>query len=142
MPSTIKARDLMRDRARAVSADATVQQAAMQMRLSNLTSLVVTQGSNFIGIVTADNIVTEAVARGYDPRETTVRQIMDTEQVACRASDSPTEVARSMQEHEVRSMMVIDSSRQPVGVITLDDLASAGRLKLAGEVLAATYSSH
>jgi CBS domain-containing protein len=79
------------------------------------------------GVITDRDIVVNVLARDRDPASTKVGEIVagDGETVTIGADDSVDEAARTMAEHGVRRLPVIDGDRL-VGMVTQADLATDG----------------
>src|SRR5687768_8171378 len=69
-------RDIMSKTVKVVSPEATLQQAAEQMRELDVGSLLVCDGERLVGMVTDRDIAVRAVARGDDPKQGRVRDVM------------------------------------------------------------------
>ena len=77
------------------------------------------------GMITDRDIVIEVVARGQDPRQVTVGELAEgAELVTIGADDSIEEARRTMEQHQVRRLPVIDGHRL-VGMVSQGDLAKA-----------------
>ena len=75
------------------------------------------------GVISDRDIVVKVVAEGLDPKTTQARQLLDQrEVVTIGADDDLGEVLRTMEEHRVRRLPVIDG-RQLVGMLAQADLA-------------------
>jgi hypothetical protein len=77
-----------------------------------------------------------SVAQSEDPTSHQVRDIMTPDAVSCFEDQNVGEVARLMQEKQIRRVLVLNRNQQLVGVVSLGDLAAeTGNEKLAGETL-------
>ena len=77
------------------------------------------------GMITDRDIVIKVVAQGQDPQEVTVATVVDGSELVTIGADDPLEeVRRTMAEHQVRRLPVIDGHRL-VGIISQGDLAQA-----------------
>ena len=76
------------------------------------------------GVVTDRDIVTGVVAQGKDPSSTTGEELATGDQstVTIGADDSIDEALRTMEEHDVRRLPVIDGDKL-VGIVAQADLA-------------------
>jgi CBS domain-containing protein len=69
--------------------------------------------------------VLRVINEGRDPRSTTVRDVVEkTEVVTIGADDSVEEAIRTMKDHAVRRLPVIDG-RELVGIVSQADIARA-----------------
>ena len=62
-------------------------------------------GQRFVGVITDRDIAIRSTAKGQDPNETRVRDIMT---VYCFETDDVEEAAKKMQEHQVRRIFVVN----------------------------------
>jgi CBS domain-containing protein len=120
-----KARDIMQANVDHLNADQTVQAAARKMAEDNVGALpICNQDGRLEGMVTDRDIAVKVVAQGKDPRSTPVRDLADQpEVVTIGADDSVDEALRTMKEHKVRRLPVIDGTKM-VGIISQGDLAT------------------
>jgi CBS domain-containing protein len=106
--------------------DQTVTAAAQLMRQHHAGDLVVVDDADEqrepVGIITDRDIVMEVVARGRNPDQTTVRDVMTTRLVVASASEDIDAALQRMRAHGVRRIPVLDEERCVLGIITLDDL--------------------
>lgn len=98
--------------------------AAQKMRDHNCGFLVVGNGAHVIGCVTDRDIVLNAVTRGLDSREKRVEDVMTQHMVSCKSSHKLTDAFRLMREQRVHRLVVLDGDGNPVGVLSLGDLAA------------------
>jgi CBS domain-containing protein len=106
--------------------DATVAEAARQMRQHHTGDLVVIDESDGarepLGIVTDRDIVMEVIAKGRDPDRTQVSQVMAVPLVVASGSESVATAIDRMRTHGVRRLPIVDDNGAVLGIITLDDL--------------------
>ncbi|WP_329105722.1 CBS domain-containing protein [Micromonospora sp. NBC_01699] len=115
--------DLMTRQVVYLSAQTTLDEAARAMADADIGDIVVTDGQSLFGMVTDRDIVVRAVAEHRDPAKTTLGSIATREIVMIEQSSTGAEAARMMRERAVRRVLVCDSDRQLVGIISLGDLA-------------------
>lgn len=120
------ARDVMTAGAECVSENDTVATAAERMASLDVGALPICgEDDRLKGMVTDRDIVTRVVARGQDPRQVTVGSLAEgAEVVTIGADDSIEEARRTMEQHQVRRLPVIDGHRL-VGMVSQGDLAKA-----------------
>jgi CBS domain-containing protein len=75
------------------------------------------------GMITDRDIAVQVVAKGKDPSETKASELGGEEVVTIGADDSVDEALRTMKEHKVRRLPVIDD-QQLVGMVSIADLAT------------------
>jgi CBS domain-containing protein len=104
------------------SAQMTVDQAARAMRSKNVGALVVVNAGRPVGMLTDRDIVVEVVARGMDPEEVRVGDVMVKKPVTIRQDLGVFDAARTFAKTGVRRLPVVTGSGMLVGVITMDDV--------------------
>ncbi len=117
------ARDLMTDRPTIVGTDTPIEDVARKLREDGIGAALVCEDERLHGVVTDRDIAVEVVARGRDPRTTTAGDIVSgRETVTIGAEDDVDEAVRTMTEHAVRRLPVIDGDRV-IGVLSQADIA-------------------
>jgi CBS domain-containing protein len=120
------ARDVMTEGAECVSENDTVATAAQRMASLDVGALPICGDDNRLtGMVTDRDIVVKVVAAGQDPNQVTVATLAEGSEVVTIGADDPLEEARrTMEQHQVRRLPVIDGHRL-VGMVSQGDLAKA-----------------
>jgi len=88
------------------------------------------------GMVTDRDIVVDVLAAGKDPEQTNVGSLGDGKPVTIGADDSITEAIRTMKEHAVRRLPVIDG-HQLVGIVSQGDIAKNAADEEVGDLVEA-----
>jgi CBS domain-containing protein len=101
----------------------TLDEAAQAMRDQGIGDVVVTSGPTMVGLVTDRDIVVRAIAENLIPRQTTLGSITSHELIMVEQSATVEEAVRAMRERGVRRLLVCDSDRKVVGIISLSDVA-------------------
>ncbi|WP_235216948.1 CBS domain-containing protein [Archangium violaceum] len=128
--------ELMTQGLETIEADATLRAAAELMRSYGIGALPVMDGEQLVGMLTDRDITVRATAAGKDPNRTRVREAMTHAVITCDADAPLSEAEHLMEEKAVRRLVVLDAYKKPVGLISLDDLATIpGETRHAGEVL-------
>ena len=129
-------KDFINYRVQTASPTDSLQQAAEKMRDLDIGSLPVCDGQHLVGVVTDRDITIRAIARGQDPSQTKVQDVMSPDAVYCFESDNVQQAATKMQEHQIRRIFVVNQDRDLVGVTSLGELATVTRDRLmSGETL-------
>jgi CBS domain-containing protein len=105
-----------------LSPDATIEEAAQQMRDGDYGVLPVGDDENLIGIITDRDIAIRAVAEGKDV-DTPVSEVMSEGVVYANEDDSVEEAAQIMSDHQIRRLPVVDSDNKLVGIVSIGDFA-------------------
>ena len=117
----MQVKDVMTRGAECVRPEATLQEAAQKMKSLDVGPLPVCDNDRLAGMLTDRDIVVRAVAEGKDPRTAKVREAMTPEVVYCSEDDDVADVARLMNEKQVRRLPVLDCNRRLVGIVSLCD---------------------
>jgi CBS domain-containing protein len=118
--------------------DETVADAARKLAENDVGVLPICNSERRLqGMVTDRDIVVKVVAAGKDPSTTTIEDVAQgTEVVTIGADDSLEEALRTMKEHKVRRLPVIDG-HELVGMISQGDIAQALPEDRVGELVEA-----
>ena len=121
------ARDIMTPGADFIDGDLTVAEAAQRMADDDFGALpICSREGRLQGVITDRDIVVKVIAAGLDPSSTKVSQLADTqsEVVTIGADDSAEDAIRTMKDHGVRRLPVIDGT-DLVGMVSQADIARA-----------------
>ena len=119
------ARELMTPSAIFVEPGQTVADAAAEMAKDDIGALPVCDHGRLIGMVTDRDLVLRVLSEGRDPATTTVGDIVNRTEVVTIGADDPAEEAiRTMKDHAVRRLPVIDGT-DLVGMVSQGDIARA-----------------
>jgi len=117
------ARDIMSGSAECASENDTLVDAARTMKDLDVGSLPICGDDDRLkGVITDRDIVVNCVADGGDPSSVKVSGMGDGKPVTIGADDSVDEILRTMTEHAVRRLPVIDGDRL-VGIVSQADVA-------------------
>jgi CBS domain-containing protein len=118
------AREIMTPQAEVARHDETIEDVARKMAANDVGALPICNPERRLeGMVTDRDIAVKVVAAGRDPRTTTVAEIsQEAEVVTIGADDSVDEALRTMKDHAVRRLPVIDG-QELVGIISQGDVA-------------------
>ena len=131
------AREIMSPRAEWVEADVSVADAARRLREHGVGALPICDGEGHLqGMVTDRDIAVDVVAEGLDPAQTVVGDLAGGEVVTIGADDPIEEAIRTMKEHDVRRLPVIDGD-QFVGMVSQADIARELPESKVGDLVAA-----
>lgn len=107
----------------AMTDDATLHAAAVAMRDRDIGDVVVTKpDGNVCGIITDRDIVIRAIAEGVDPFSATLKDVCSEDLVTVRPDDAVATAVRTMEEHAIRRLPVMDNGTL-VGIVSIGDLA-------------------
>jgi len=138
----VAARDIMTPNATYCSADTTAADAARKMADQNVGAIPVcdTDG-RLCGVVTDRDLAVKIVAAGQDPETVRLSELVDAnEVVTIGADDSVEEAIRTMKDHAVRRLPVIDG-HDLVGMVSQADIARAMPDTTIGDLVDAISSA-
>ena len=116
-------RDVMNKKPIKLERSTAVIEAARQMRAAHVGAVLVADGGKLVGIVTDRDITVRAVAQGRDPSTTKLADICSSELTALSPDDDIDHAVEVMRAKAVRRLPVVDSTHQPIGIVSLGDLA-------------------
>ena len=117
------AREIMTGGVECVQEDETVLDAARKMDSLGVGALPICGNDQRLkGMLTDRDIVVKVLAQGKDPSSTTAGELGQGKPVTIGADDSLEELVRTMAQHQVKRLPVIDG-QQLVGVVSEADLA-------------------
>jgi len=101
----------------ALESSATAQDAATRLAGPEVRAVLVCDEGRFVGVVTRSTLVREVVARGRDPRVTTLAQIAEPPRFTIEADMGLDEAYRLLEERDLERVPVVQSGRL-VGVLS------------------------
>jgi CBS domain-containing protein len=101
----------------ALESSATAQDAATRLAGPEVRAVLVCDEGRFVGVVTRSTLVREVVARGRDPRVTTLAQIAEPPRFTIEADMGLDEAYRLLEERDLERVPVVESGRL-VGVLS------------------------
>jgi CBS domain-containing protein len=130
-------REVMTPDATCIGENESVAEAARRLAALNIGSMPICgEDGKLKGMLTDRDIVIRVVAKGADPGAVTAGSLAEGKPVTIGADDSLDEAERTMSEHQVRRLPVIDG-HQLVGMLSQADLALNAEEGETGEVVRA-----
>ncbi|HEX6247250.1 MAG TPA: CBS domain-containing protein [Nocardioidaceae bacterium] len=118
------AREIMTTAPECAGTSESLVDAARKMRDLNVGSLPICGDDNRLhGMITDRDITVRVVAEGKNPSDVTVGDLADGKPVTIGADDTVEETLRTMREHHVRRLPVIDG-HELIGIVSQADVAS------------------
>jgi CBS domain-containing protein len=129
------AREVMSSDAECVRESESVLDAAEKMARLDVGALPICGVDDRLkGMLTDRDIVVRVLAQGKDPNGTKAGELADGKPVTIGADDSAEEALRTMGEHKLRRLPVIDG-HELIGIVSQGDLATALGREQVGELL-------
>ena len=117
-----KVRDVMTADPVSITGATSLAEASRIMRDRDIGALIVLEKEDVAGLITDRDIVVRAIADGRMPDETPVSDVVSDQLVTISPEDDLDRVVRTMREHALRRVPVLEG-RRPVGIVSLGDLA-------------------
>ena len=131
------ARDIMSPDADCVQASQSILDAAKELANRDVGAMPICGDDDRLkGMLTDRDIVVKVLAQGKDPSSTKVSELAQGKPVTIGADDSIEEALRTMSEHKVRRLPVIDG-HELVGIVSQGDLAKSIDEEKVGELVEA-----
>jgi CBS domain-containing protein len=131
------ARDVMSQGAECIGENETLQDAARKMSQLDVGALPICGEDNRLkGMLTDRDIVVKGFAQGSDPSSTRAGEFAQGKPVTIGADDSLEEALRTMSDHQVRRLPVIDG-HDLVGIVSLKDIVESLPDPKAGDLVQA-----
>jgi len=118
-PPTIS--EYMARNVKTISVDATLKELSQSFIDQGVSALLVTDGDDYVGIVSDKRLAREGVAKGLNMETTTVRAIMRSEMLLIE-SDQPVREAQAMMKTNGVRHLVVTEAGKIVGIVTISDL--------------------
>ena len=135
------ARDIMTGNAECIGENDTLEQAAKKLSELDVGAMPICGEDNRLkGMLTDRDIVVKALAQGKSPSETKAGELGDGKPVTIGADDSVEEALRTMTEHKVRRLPVIDG-HELIGIVSQADVATNLPDDRTGELVEAISAS-
>ena len=103
--------------------------AAKTMLERKIGCVVVVEQEKVVGVVTESDLV-RCTALGLDPNHKLVKEVMRSPAVTCTPEAPVEEAYAHMRKNNIRHLPIVDEDNALVGIVTLKDLISFGKLIL------------
>jgi len=131
------ARDIMSEDCECVGENDTVADAAKKLSELGVGAMPICgEDDRLKGMITDRDIVTDVIAAGKNPSDVKVSELGDGKPVTIGADDSISEAIKTMAEHQVRRLPVIDG-HELIGMVSQADVAKNAEDDDVGDLVAA-----
>lgn len=134
----MKVKDIMTIDPACCEPGSTLEAAARMMIDHDCGEIPVVDGASTrtpVGVITDRDITCRAVAKGLNPLELTVGDIMSTPLVCVTQDDTFEKCVQVLEENQIRRVPVTDGGGTIVGIVALADIARHAPKKESAEVL-------
>ncbi|MCI0706805.1 MAG: CBS domain-containing protein [Ignavibacteriae bacterium] len=104
-----------------ISREKTVADAARYMAEKNVGAIPVVENNRLVGIFSERDVITRVIARGLDPTQASVSDVMTTKIVVANADEGYESCLAKMQKAHCRHMPIV-AGEQLIGFVSLRDL--------------------
>src|SRR5579884_692206 len=129
----MEVREIMTTNVECVAPTTTIQDAAKKMKTLDVGFLPICDNDRLIGTLTDRDIVVRGLAGGFDAKKT-VKDLMTKDVFYCFENDDIEKCAETMKDKEVKRMLVLNSAKRLVGVVSIGDVSKAHE-QAAGKAL-------
>jgi CBS domain-containing protein len=77
----------------------------------------VSQSRKLLGMITDRDLCRAVVAKGLDPKTTSIEKFVSLHPVTCREGENLEKCERAMQEHQLRRIPVINAEGRCIGIL-------------------------
>lgn len=116
-------RDIMTEHVESIPSETSIRNAAEKMASLDVGAVPVVENDQPVGFITDRDITIRAVAEGLDPETPSVRDIMTPGVESLYEDQDVEDAAMLMEKQKIRRVLVVDREGQPVGIVSLGDLA-------------------
>jgi CBS domain-containing protein len=119
--AVLKVRDLMTKNLISIETGESVIEAARLMDEKEISSVLVKEGKEFLGIITDRDIIGRVVLKGTDPRKVRVSEVMSSPLITISEGASVEEAAEKMRNNKIRRL-VVEENQKILGIIAEADM--------------------
>ncbi len=122
----MKVKDIMTKNVKTISPNATMEEAAQEMRKNKIGCLVVVEDEKPIGIITERDLAYKIIAQGKS-LETKVKEVMSSDLKTIEKDENIKQAAKLMASHVIRRLPVVEKGKL-IGIVTIDDIMRAEKI--------------
>jgi CBS domain-containing protein len=102
---------------------ASLKEAALKMRELDCGFMPIGENDKLIGTVTDRDIVIRTLAKGRDPNNATLRDIMSEHIEYCFEEDDLNKAVQHMEDKQIHRLVVLNKNKRMTGILSLGDIA-------------------
>jgi CBS domain-containing protein len=122
------------DKVHAIDSELTVSQVARQMKILDTGSVVVKDGSRYVGLITERDLIRKVLSEGKNPLHVKAKDIMNKPLITISSDEKIEKASRIMSDKNIRRLLVEENGRI-IGKLTQRRISNNMRFLLAGRVL-------
>lgn len=104
--------------------DATLGDVAETFETENVGAVVIVEDEQPVGLLTDRDVALAVGEGGDDVASQTAEEVMTEDPVTLQADEEAIEIARTIGEHHVRRIPVVDENGDLTGIVTVDDVVA------------------
>lgn len=121
----MKIQDLLSESLETLPPEASIVEAAQKMDQCDIGALAISEDGKVAGLITDRDITVNVIAKGLDPLQLLVKDVMSSPVVYVSADADLEEAREKMLANNVGRIVVLDDERRLIGVASLRDLERA-----------------
>jgi CBS domain-containing protein len=122
----VTCREVMTENPKCCAPTNTAARVAKIMKIENVGSVPVCEdrhSKKIIGVITDRDLTVKVVAKGSDPNNVEVKDVMTRNPITCNSDEDVERAMESMEKHQLRRIPVVANGGTLVGIITQTDIA-------------------
>jgi CBS domain-containing protein len=104
--------------------DATLGDVAETLASENVGTVVIAEDEQSVGLVTDRDVALAVGSGGGDVTLQSVEAVMSEDPVTIRADEEAVEISRTIGEHRVRRVPIVDENGDLAGIVSVDDVVA------------------
>jgi len=117
----LKVRDLMTRNLITIETKDSITEVATVMTEKGISSVIVKDGDEFLGVITDHDIISKVVSKGLNPKEIKVGEVMSSPLITISPNVTIEEAAKKMRDNKIRRLLV-EKNHQKLGTIVESDI--------------------
>lgn len=109
----------------AVAVSGSLSDAAQELEAAECMMLPVMDGTDLVGTVTAQDLVSHGIRAGFDLRDITLREAMNPQPLTCAPEAGLEEVAALLRDRRQPAVLVVETGGRLLGMIDIFSVLSA-----------------
>jgi CBS domain-containing protein len=113
-----------------VTTNTSIRNVARVMKEDEIGSVIIVENNELKGILTERDLVRKVLTGEKDPRYMKVAEIMSKPVIHISEDSDLLEATKLMEKHNIGRLVVIDSSRNVVGILTTNDITKRFSIRI------------
>ena len=113
-----------------VTPNTSIRNVARVMKEDEIGSVIIVENNELKGILTERDLVRKVLTEEKDPHYTKVAEIMSKPVIHISEDSDLLEATKLMEKHNIGRLVVIDNSRNVVGILTTNDITKRFSIRI------------